>query len=215
LRPPETPIKALFVRQSGAGYLLLALGIVSALLATVDTNSRLLDPVRSMLATLASPVYVFAETPYTVSTEVTESLSSRQTLVERNELLERRVLELSQISQQFVVLREENARLRELLGSRSRLGAEVLVSELIGVVPDPDTLQVMVDKGSDAGVSVGQAVIDAEGLFRGSSIGWNSNTYLLLLTSRRGISWSVPVSAVVSRRVIPWAGSPASRWIPI
>lgn len=131
----------------------------------VDVNSRLLEPVRDLLATVVSPVYVFAETPYTVSSEVSQSLATRQVLLERNERLERRVLELSQISQQFVVLREENARLRELLGSRSRLGAEVLIAELIGVVPDPDTLQVMVDKGSDAGVTVGQAVIDAQGLF--------------------------------------------------
>lgn len=138
---------------------------MSTLLAVVDVNSRLLDPVRSVLGTLVSPLYVFAETPYTVTTEVTESFASRGALQERNELLERRVLELSQISQQFVVLREENTRLRELLGSRSRLGAEVLIAELTGVVPSPTTLQVIVDKGSAAGVVEGQAVIDAWGLF--------------------------------------------------
>jgi rod shape-determining protein MreC len=138
---------------------------VSTLLAVVDVNSRLLDPLRSLLGTVVSPLYVFAETPYTLTTEVTESFASRSALQQRNELLERRVLELSQISQQFVVLREENTRLRELLGSRSRLGAEVLVAELTGVVPGPATFQVIVDKGAMAGVVVGQAVIDARGLF--------------------------------------------------
>ena len=138
---------------------------MSTLLAVVDVNSRLLEPVRSVLGTLVSPLYVFAETPYTITTEVTESLASRGALQTRNDLLERRVLELSQISQQFVVLREENTRLRALLGSRSRLGAEVLVAELTGVVPGPATLEVIVDKGLAAGVTVGQAVIDARGLF--------------------------------------------------
>ena len=141
------------------------MAIVSMLLAVVDVNSRLLDPLRSVLGTLVSPLYVFAETPYTVTSEVTESFASRGALQQRNKLLERRVLELSQTSQQFVVLREENTRLRELLGSRSRLGAEVLVAELTGVVPGPAKLEVIVDKGSAAGVVVGQAVIDARGLF--------------------------------------------------
>ena len=138
---------------------------MSALLAVLDVNSRLLDPVRGVLGTMVSPLYVFAETPYTITSEVTESFASRGALQARNDLLERRVLELSQISQQFVVLREENTRLRALLGSRSRLGAEVLVAELTGVVPGPTALEVIVDKGLAAGVTVGQAVIDAGGLF--------------------------------------------------
>jgi len=41
----------------------------------------------------------------------------------------------------------------------------VLVAELIGVVPGPNTFQVEIDKGADAGVFVGQAVIDADGVF--------------------------------------------------
>ena len=138
---------------------------MSTLLAVLDVNSRLLDPVRGGLGTLVSPLYVFAETPYTITSEVTESFASRGALQARNDLLERRVLELSQISQQFVVLREENTRLRALLGSRSRLGAEVLVAELTGVVPGPAALEVIVDKGLAAGVTVGQAVIDEGGLF--------------------------------------------------
>ncbi|NJN51194.1 MAG: rod shape-determining protein MreC, partial [Gammaproteobacteria bacterium] len=118
-----------------------------------------------MLANVVSPIYYIAESPYDVSRGFGETFSSRTTLQEDNEHLRRRVLELSQISQQFVSLRDENARLRELLGSRRRLGAEVLVAELIGILPAPNTLQVEIDKGSEAGVYVGQAVIDAEGLF--------------------------------------------------
>ena len=72
---------------------------------------------------------------------------------------------MSQISQQFLALRQENARLRELLGSRARLPTEVLIAELVGIVPAVNTHQVIIDKGTAAGVSVGQPVIDAQGLF--------------------------------------------------
>jgi len=141
------------------------LAIVSLILVIVDLNSRLLEPVRSFLATVVSPIYAVAETPYEVAHGVKQTFASRSTLQEENERLRRRLLELSQVSQQFVTLREENARLRELLGSRRRLGADVLVAELVGIVPAPNTLQVEIDKGRRSGVEVGQAVIDADGLF--------------------------------------------------
>jgi len=143
----------------------LALAIISVLLFAIDVNSRLLQGARATLATVVSPVYIIAESPYRVSREASETLATRESLIARNALLERANLELAQRAQQYVVLREENARLRELLGSRQRLGADVLVAELIGVVPTPNTFQVEIDKGADAGAYVGQAVIDANGLF--------------------------------------------------
>jgi rod shape-determining protein MreC len=143
----------------------LALAIVSCLLLTIDVNSRLLEPLRATLATIVSPIYVIAESPYQVGREASATLSTRESLIDENAKLKERNLQLSQVAQQFVALREENARLRQLLGSRQRLGAQVLVAELIGVVPTPNTFQVEIDKGADAGVFVGQAVIDADGLF--------------------------------------------------
>jgi len=96
---------------------------------------------------------------------VGEVVTSRENLLDENARLERRVLELSQISQQFLAMKQENDRLRALLGSRARLPTEVLIAEIIAVVPLPTTHQVVIDKGADAGVAEGQAVIDAEGLF--------------------------------------------------
>jgi rod shape-determining protein MreC len=144
---------------------MLALAIVSVLLIVIDVNSRLLEPVRTAIATLVSPIYVIADSPYRMSREASATLSTREALISENAHLTRRNLELAQIAQQFTALREENARLRQLLGSRQRLGAEVVVAELVGVVPSPNTYQVEIDKGTDQGVFVGQAVIDADGLF--------------------------------------------------
>lgn len=131
----------------------------------IDNMSSLLEPVRGAIATAVSPVYLVAETPYTVSRGIGETFASRAALQEENERLRRHLLEASQVSQQFLTLKDENARLRELLGSRQRLGAEVMVAELVGIVPAPNTFQVVIDKGDSAGVTTGQAVIDANGLF--------------------------------------------------
>ena len=140
-------IKALFVRESGAGYLLIGLGLLSALLITLESSTRLLDPLRSFIGSLVSPIYVVAESPYLLSDAVGDVLASREQLQQRNRELQRRVLELSQISQQYVALKAENDRLRELLGSQSGLPYEVLIAELVGVIPDPNTFQIIIDKG--------------------------------------------------------------------
>ncbi len=135
------------------------------MLIALESSTRLLDPVERALMTLVAPLVLVAEMPYLLSDEVGDVVATRETLLDRNAALERRILELSQVSQQYLSLKTENERLRALLGSRARLPSEVLITEIIGVVPGPGTHQVMLDKGLDAGIHPGDAVIDAKGLF--------------------------------------------------
>lgn len=139
--------------------------MLSAILIALETSTRLMEPVRGYLATIASPFYLVAESPYQLSIELGDVFASHEDLRERNQTLQRQVLELAQISQQYVSLKAENDRLRELLGSQGRLPYDVLIAEMVGVVPDPSTFQIIIDKGATAGIEVGQAVLDAEGLF--------------------------------------------------
>jgi rod shape-determining protein MreC len=134
-------------------------------LIVLETNTRLLDPSRSAIVTVVEPLRWIAESPYLLTRQVGEVASSRNELRQHNAELERRVLELSRAAQQLQALLAENDRLRELLGSRARLTADVLVAELIGVLPAVNTHQVIIDKGSRTGVRLGDAVIDASGLF--------------------------------------------------
>ena len=159
------PIKALFVRESGAGYLLTGLASLSLLLIAIESSTGLLQPVRAKIEGVASPVYLLAEAPHVVVRQVGEVLSTHADLRQRNLALQRQILELTHISQQFVALKAENERLQELLGSQGRLPHEVLIAEVVGIVPDPGTFQVIIDKGGDAGLVAGQAVLDAQGLF--------------------------------------------------
>lgn len=138
---------------------------MSLLFVTLEATTRLLEPVRSGIGTAASPLLVIAESPYLLGEGLGDVFASRSALQSRNADLEALVLKLSQISQQYLALKAENQQLRELLGSQARVPAEVLIAELIGVVPDPGTHQIIIDKGSADEVTLGQAVIDAEGLF--------------------------------------------------
>ena len=131
----------------------------------VEANSRLLESFRSTVSLAVYPIHRFAEAPYFLVKETTEFLTSRASLREENKLLRDRIVTGEHISQQIDVLSRENYRLRELLGSKSRLASEVLVSELIFVGRTPLRHEVVIDKGSDDGIYEGQAVIDADGLY--------------------------------------------------
>jgi rod shape-determining protein MreC len=158
--------------------------MVSAALLTLESTTRLLDPMRSFVGTFVSPLRFVAETPHFIGGEVDVLLTNRGQLQQQNAALNQRVLELSQVSQQFLALRQENERLRGLLGSRRRVPHDVLVAELVGIVPRPNSLQIVIDKGTSAGAYIGQAVLDAQGLF-GQVVSVDRYTAHVLLLSDR------------------------------
>jgi len=91
-------------------------------------------------------------------------VQSRSQLLEENARLRRENLVLQGRSHQMASLQAENVRLRALLNSSAMLRDDVLVAELIGVSPDPMRHLLVLNKGEQDGVFVGQPLIDADGL---------------------------------------------------
>ena len=90
---------------------------------------------------------------------------SEESLQEEVERLRRESLILRGRVQQISALVAENGRLRELLNSRALLQRDdVLSAEIIGISPEPGRHKIVIDKGTADQVSVGQPVIDADGL---------------------------------------------------
>ena len=185
-------MKALFTRKSGAGYLLVVLAVASYVLIYTDSTTPELEVAREVLSTIVSPGYFIVESPYRLAGAAAEAVSTRAALLDRLQHVEQRNLELAMVSQQFRALKTENDRMRELLGSRARLPVEVVIAELVGVNPAPDTHQVIIDKGTAHGVGVGQAVIDAEGLFGQVVEAGRYSSRVLLITD---VSHAVPVES--------------------
>ena len=139
--------------------MLVVVGLIAA-----DLRFNQLDTTRSLLDTLASPVYWLADIPSRIGSWSDEHIRSRSQLLEDNERLRRENLVLQGRSHQMASLQAENVRLRALLNSSAMLRDDVLVAELIGVSPDPVRHQLVLNKGESDGVFVGQPLIDAAGL---------------------------------------------------
>lgn len=169
--------------------MLLAAVIVVGLIVA-DLHYNKLQTARAMLDTLASPIFWIANLPTRLGEWSTTHIQSRSQLLEENERLRRENLVLQGLSQQMASLQAENVRLRKLLNSSALLRDDVLVAELIGVSPDPERLQLVLNKGERDGVFVGQPLIDADGLM-GQIVEVSSGTSRALLIT--DVTHSVPV----------------------
>ncbi|WP_371833025.1 rod shape-determining protein MreC [Halopseudomonas sp.] len=140
------------------------LTVLSIALMVVDARFDALKPLRAQMGLLVAPLYSAAEMPVRAWQSVTELATSRAQLIADNERLRAEALLTQRKLQKLATLTEQNVRLRELLNSSSLVDERVLVSELIGVDPNPFTQRILLDKGEVDGVFLGQPVLDATGL---------------------------------------------------
>ncbi|MCH7675049.1 rod shape-determining protein MreC, partial [candidate division KSB1 bacterium] len=142
---------------------MLGFCILSFVLIVVDHLSGYLDDIRAGLTIVVTPVLVAADIPGREVREIREIFSSRDEMRSYIEILEQELILLKAKTEKMAALTAENDRLRDLLGSAAKLQDNVLVAELIGVDPDPEKHEVIIDKGSADGVFVGQPLLDAQG----------------------------------------------------
>ena len=143
---------------------LLVLTVLSVALMVVDARFEVLKPLRSHLAQVLTPFYWLAERPVRLWEGVSQQFTQRDELIAENEKLKAEALLMQRRLQKLATLTEQNVRLRELLNSAALVEEKVLVTELIGVDPNPFTHRILIDKGEKDGVFLGQPVLDARGL---------------------------------------------------
>jgi rod shape-determining protein MreC len=166
---------------------------LSLALIVADSRYRHLDSLRAALAVAVYPIHVLASAPGRLARSMDGRLATEADLRERNALLERENLALRGRMQTFEALEAENRRLRDLLGSSFKVGDRVLVAELLQVDLDPYRQQVLVDKGSRAGVHVGQPVLDANAVM-GQVVATSPLTATVLLITDAAHSLPVQVN---------------------
>ncbi|MCC1495207.1 rod shape-determining protein MreC [Alcanivorax sp. 1008] len=198
----------MFSDNSGrSGYRLLAAIVLSTILILVDQRSPWGDTVRYPVSFVTGPIHYLANLPGNLLAGIRSQARSRSELLEENERLDRQLLVLEQRSQRLAVLEAENVRLRELLNSSANLDARVLVAEIIGIEADPNRHELILNKGTDAGLFKGQAVLDAHGLIgQVVEVGAVSSRVLLITDAMHALSVKVNRSGV--RSILAGTGHP-------
>jgi rod shape-determining protein MreC len=130
----------------------------------VDHRQHHMEAIRSAISVVIYPIQYLVNLPVAVGHWMGESVSSREQLLEENERLRMQQLLFKAQLQKLAALRIENVRLRELLQSSKKVGENVLIAELLAIDLDPFSRQIVVNKGSNDSVYMGQPVLDAEGI---------------------------------------------------
>jgi rod shape-determining protein MreC len=204
--PVEPP--AFFHRGPSPAARLVFFGLLSITLLFLDARYRTLEQVRQVVAIVLHPLQRAAALPGALIAGVGDYLASKQALARENEALKLRLAESGAKAQGALAVQQENARLKALLAIRARFEGNATAVQVLYTGRDAFQQRLVVDKGRDAGIVAGAAVVDAEGI-----VGQVTRTYpfvseVTLLTDKDHV---IPVKLERSGVRAVMAGSGAGR----
>ena len=164
MRPLPVEPPAFFHRGPSPLARLAFFGLLSIALLFADTRYRYLENVRQVAAIFIYPLQRAVQLPGEALSWVGTYFSSQRALAEDNTQLKRQLVLQSTAVQGYALLQQDNAHLKALLELRERYAASATAVEVLYRGRDPFAQKLFVDKGADAGIVPGQAVIDADGV---------------------------------------------------
>lgn len=138
---------------------------LSIFLILSDYRFSYLDNIKQHIATAVSPIYLVVNLPAQLYYWISEQGSEKELLIQKNKDLDLQLLELKAKFQNYNELQLENKKLKELLGSSYTLkDSQFILSRVTKVSQSRLKKQLVINKGSDNGIEVGQVVLGAQGI---------------------------------------------------
>ena len=139
-------------------------GILSVALMFADTRYRYLEGIRQVATVALYPVQRAVQLPGEAMGWATAYFSSKRTLADENTSLRQNLVATAPSVQGFTALQDENSKLRALLEMRARYPGGATAVEVLYTGRDPFTQKIFVNRGTDAGIKAGEAVVDELGV---------------------------------------------------
>ena len=153
-----------FNRGPSPAVRLVFFAVLSLLLLFVDARYRYLESTRNALSVLVSPIQRLATLPGMLWQQAGDFLTMQRSLVEDNQALhqqhERDAAQLSQLQ----ALQQENQQLRNLLALAQRSEFTAQLAEIVYAERDVFKRRVLINKGANDNVRIGQVVMDDIGI---------------------------------------------------
>ncbi|MDN3608283.1 rod shape-determining protein MreC [Vibrio ostreicida] len=186
-------MKPIFGRGPSLQLRLFFAVIISASLMLADSRLGAFAQVRYLLNSMVAPIQYLADVPRTMFDGAYERFNIRKDFMDNNHQLKREILRLKNDRLLLDQYREENQRLRKLLGSSFVRDERKVVTEVMAVDTSPYRQQVVIDKGKIDGVYVGQPVANEKGIVGQVTFVSAHNSRVLLLTDSQS---AIPVQVI-------------------
>ncbi len=174
-------MKPIFGRGPSLQQRLFFAVILSASLMLADSRLGAFANVRYLLNSMVAPIQYAADLPRTMFNDFYSLFNTREDLMMSNKNLKREIMVMKSDLTLLEQYREENLRLRKLLGSEFVRDEKKVVAEVMAVDTSPYRHQVVIDKGRMDGVYEGQPVINEKGIIGQVSFVAAQNSRVLLL----------------------------------
>lgn len=154
-----------FFRQGPAPLALLSFYVaVSVALLILDAKFRYLEVVRQAVSVVTYPAQVLAHLPAQGLAGVSGYFADVTRLSSENDKLKKERIGDAVVVQRVGQLELENQQLRNLLAVRLRPGVKASAARVLYSARDPFARRVVIDRGAQHNVTIGQPVIDERGV---------------------------------------------------
>lgn len=154
----------LFKQKSAVAWRFVVLFIFSIVLMMYDHRSSQTEKLRSSMMTFAAPLQFSVSTPMEFLAWIKDNFLTHQQLTTENATLKSQLLLQEAQLQKIIALEKENKQLRALLRSTSTVNESVKVAKILAISLEPFLAQVVLDKGKNYGVYIGEPVLDSTGV---------------------------------------------------
>lgn len=187
---------------------LVFFGLLSIALMFADTRFRYLEGVRQVVATALYPMQRVVQVPGEAIAWVGTYFASKRELATEVNTLEKDLVVQTQAALEVERLRSENANLRALMDIGKGYGGSAIAVEVLYSGRDPFSRKVFVNRGADANIQPGFAVVDAAGVVGQVTRVFPAMAEVTLVTDK---DQAVPVQVVRSGVRSVFFGSGAGR----
>ena len=154
----------LFSRGPSPAVRLTFFILLSLLLLVSDVHYSYLKTLRAGIATAIYPLQRIAMLPVELLGAIGDYTQAQSSLIKENAILQKQNLEDREALLRYRALQQENDHLRQLFGAKARVDAPSVMAEILYDERDPFSRKIIVDKGLQAHVIAGSAVIDNAGV---------------------------------------------------
>jgi len=137
---------------------------ISIALMLIDYRFKTLDPIRNNVNWVLRPLEYLMLTPRNVYQASTEYFTTRSTLEQENQIFKARQAELALLANQSEFLLIENQNLRQLMDLQKQVGFKTLPVEILFNPPNPISQRVVINRGSDDGLKLGNPIANDAGI---------------------------------------------------
>ncbi len=185
----------LFKQGASARAKVVFFSLIAIALLVADAHLHSLAMIRQVVGTALYPLQVVAMMPRDAIYRVGDYFASLTALEKENRQLKQQQVANGQILQEAQQLFAENAHLRNLLGTGQQVPAKSVMGQILYDARDAFTRKIVLDRGTQHGVALGQPVIDDVGVVGQVTRVFPFTSEVTLLTDK---DQAIPVQVVRS-----------------